>query len=67
MFWLPLFSTWPLQRGRHGAPSDLLGSNSPASASRFVILSGVSATATAIVAVATTLQASNAWVLPVSG
>ena len=45
----------------------MLGSNSPASAARFVILIGVSATATAIVAVATTLQASNARVLPVPG
>ena len=63
----PLFSTWPLhQRGRHGAPSDLLGSNSPASASCAVVLSCVSATATAIIAVATTLQTSTAGV-PVAG
>ena len=61
----PLFSTWPLhQRGRHGAPSDLLGSNSPATASCAVVLSCVSATATAIIAVATTLQASSRLHVP---
>ena len=42
-------------------------SYSPASAARFVVPSGYSAPATAIVAVATTLQASNSRLLHVPG